>query len=110
VGRQGKPLIVPGDGTSLWAITHNSDFAKGLVGLLGHQQAVGHAFHITLDAVLFLLLYLVYGRTRKPSTLNVEQMRGGTVKLLKTRSKGGRNKRFTSASKINRCHTPLPFY
>ena len=37
-------------------------------------------------------------------------MRGGTVKLLKTRSKGGRNKRFTSASKINRCHTPLPFY
>jgi nucleoside-diphosphate-sugar epimerase len=50
--RQGKPLIVPGDGTSLWPITHNSDFAKGFVGLLGHQQAIGHAFHITSDEVL----------------------------------------------------------
>jgi len=50
--RQGKPVIVPGDGTSLWTITHNSDFAKGLVGLIGHQQAIGHAFHITSDEVL----------------------------------------------------------
>lgn len=50
--RQGKPVIVPGDGTSLWTITHNSDFAKGLIGLLGHQQAIGHAFHITSDEVL----------------------------------------------------------
>lgn len=50
--RQGKPVIVPGDGTSLWTITHNSDFAKGLVGLLGHQQAIGHAFHITSDEAL----------------------------------------------------------
>jgi nucleoside-diphosphate-sugar epimerase len=33
-------------------ITHNTDFAKGLVGLLGHQQAIGHAFHITSDEVL----------------------------------------------------------
>jgi nucleoside-diphosphate-sugar epimerase len=50
--RQGKPVIVPGDGTSLWVMTHNSDFAKGLVGLLGHQQATGQAFHITSDEVL----------------------------------------------------------
>jgi nucleoside-diphosphate-sugar epimerase len=50
--RQRKPVIIPGDGTSLWTITHNSDFAKGLVGLLGHQQAIGHAFHITSDEVL----------------------------------------------------------
>ena len=50
--RQGKPLIVPGDGTSLWTIIHNSDFAKGFVGLLGHQQAIGHAFHITSDETL----------------------------------------------------------
>lgn len=50
--RQGKPLVVPGDGSSLWTITHNTDFAKGLVGLLGHQQAIGHAFHITSDEVL----------------------------------------------------------
>jgi nucleoside-diphosphate-sugar epimerase len=45
-------LAHPGDGTSLWTITHNSDFARGLVGLLGHQQAIGHAFHITSDEVL----------------------------------------------------------
>ena len=50
--RRGKPIVIPGDGTSLWTITHNSDFAKGLVGLLGHQQAIGHAFHITSDEVL----------------------------------------------------------
>src|SRR6202140_808476 len=36
----------------LWVVTHNTDFAKGLVGLLGHPQAVGHAFHITSDEVL----------------------------------------------------------
>jgi nucleoside-diphosphate-sugar epimerase len=50
--RCGKKVIVPGDGTSLWVITHNTDFAKGLVGLLGHEQAVGHAFHITSDEVM----------------------------------------------------------
>ena len=50
--RRGKKVIVPGDGTSLWVVTHNSDFAQGLVGLLGHQQAIGHAFHITSDEVL----------------------------------------------------------
>jgi nucleoside-diphosphate-sugar epimerase len=50
--RRGQPVIVPGDGTSLWTMTHNSDFAKGLVGLLGHQGAIGHAFHITSDEVL----------------------------------------------------------
>jgi nucleoside-diphosphate-sugar epimerase len=50
--RQGKPVIVPGDGTSLWTITHNSDFAKGFVGLLDHQQAIGHAFQIMSDEVL----------------------------------------------------------
>ncbi len=45
----GKPVIVPGDGTSLWTNTHNTDFAKGLIGLLGNPQANGHAFHITSD-------------------------------------------------------------
>ena len=47
-----KEVIVPGDGTSLWVITHNTDFAKGLVGLFGNAQAIGHAFHITSDEVL----------------------------------------------------------
>lgn len=50
--RRGAPVVIPGDGTSLWTITHNTDFAKGLVGLLGHRQAIGHAFHITSDEVL----------------------------------------------------------
>ena len=49
---RGQKMIVPGDGTSLWVVTHNTDFAKGLVGLLGQQQAVGEAFHITSDEVL----------------------------------------------------------
>ena len=49
---RGKKVIVPGDGTSLWVITHNTDLAKGLVGLLANEQAIGHAFHITSDEVL----------------------------------------------------------
>jgi nucleoside-diphosphate-sugar epimerase len=50
--RRGKKVIVHGDGTSLWTMTHNSDLAKGFVGLLGNMQAIGHAFHITSDEVL----------------------------------------------------------
>ncbi|MFO8008288.1 MAG: NAD-dependent epimerase/dehydratase family protein, partial [Candidatus Brocadiia bacterium] len=50
--RRGRKIIAPGDGTSLWTVTWNGDFAKGLVGLLGHQQAIGQAFHITSDEVL----------------------------------------------------------
>ena len=50
--RRGKKVIVPGDGSSLWTITHNSDFAKGLIGLLGNPRTVGHAFHITSDEVM----------------------------------------------------------
>lgn len=50
--RRGAPVIIPGDGTSLWTITHNSDFAAGLTGLLGNEATLGHAFHITSDEVL----------------------------------------------------------
>ena len=50
--RRGAPVVIPGDGTSLWTNTHNTDFAKGFVGLFGHQAATGHAFHITSDEVL----------------------------------------------------------
>jgi nucleoside-diphosphate-sugar epimerase len=49
---RGQKVIVPGDGSSLWVITHNSDFARGFTGLLGNEQAIGHAFHITTDEVL----------------------------------------------------------
>ncbi len=50
--KQGRPLIIPGDGTSLWTLTWNGDFARGLLGLLGNSQALGEAFHITSDEVL----------------------------------------------------------
>ena len=50
--RKGKKVIVHGDGTSLWVLTHHEDFAKGFVGLLGNHRAIGHAFHITSDEVL----------------------------------------------------------
>jgi nucleoside-diphosphate-sugar epimerase len=50
--QQGRPIIVHGDGSSLWVVTHAEDFARGFLGLLGNQQAVGHAFHITSDEVL----------------------------------------------------------
>ena len=50
--RRGRKVVVPGDGTSLWTLTHNSDFAKGFVGLMGNIRAIGHAFHITSDEVL----------------------------------------------------------
>jgi nucleoside-diphosphate-sugar epimerase len=46
---QGKPVIVHGDGTSLWTLTHHADFAKGFVGLLGNPHAIGDAIHITSD-------------------------------------------------------------
>ena len=48
----GKEVIVPGDGTSLWTVTHAEDFARAFVGLLGNPQTIGHAFHITSDEAL----------------------------------------------------------
>ena len=50
--RRGKEVVVHGDGTSLWVLTHSTDFAKAFVGLLGNPQAVGDNFHITSDEVL----------------------------------------------------------
>jgi nucleoside-diphosphate-sugar epimerase len=50
--RRGKPVIVHGDGTSLWVMTHHKDFAKGFVGLLGNPHAIGEAVHITSDEVI----------------------------------------------------------
>lgn len=46
---EGKPVIIHGDGTSLWTITHNSDFAKGFVGLMGNIHTIGEAIQITSD-------------------------------------------------------------
>lgn len=47
--RRGKRVIVHGDGTSLWTLTHHADFAKGFNGLLGNSRAIGDTFHITSD-------------------------------------------------------------
>ncbi len=49
---KGLPIIVHGDGSSLWVVTHAEDFAKGFLGLLGNYASLGHAFHITTDEVL----------------------------------------------------------
>ncbi|MBQ9140192.1 MAG: SDR family oxidoreductase [Lachnospiraceae bacterium] len=49
---EGKPVIVHGDGTSLWTMTHNSDFAKAFVGLMGNIHAIGEAYQITSDESL----------------------------------------------------------
>jgi nucleoside-diphosphate-sugar epimerase len=49
--KRGKPIIVHGDGSSLWVMTHAEDFGRGFIGLLGNRQAIGHAFHITSDEV-----------------------------------------------------------
>jgi nucleoside-diphosphate-sugar epimerase len=50
--RRGLPVIVHGDGTSLWTLTHHEDFARAFVGLLGRGEAVGDSFHITSDEAL----------------------------------------------------------
>lgn len=50
--RRGLPVLVHGDGTSLWVLTHHRDFARGFVGLLGNPAALGEAFHITSDEAL----------------------------------------------------------
>jgi len=61
--RKGQPVIVHGDGTSLWTLTHHEDFAKGFVGLLGHNRAIGDTFHITSDEVLtWDQIYVLMGR------------------------------------------------
>ena len=49
---EGKPVLIHGDGTSQWTLTHNSDFAKGFIGLMGNPHALGNAFQITSDETL----------------------------------------------------------
>jgi nucleoside-diphosphate-sugar epimerase len=72
--KRGRKVIVPGDGTSLWVLTWNGDFAKGLIGLLGNEMTIGEAFHITSDEVLswnqiFLEVYQALGA--KPNMVHI---------------------------------------
>lgn len=46
---EGKPIIIHGDGTTLWTVTHSEDFARALVGLFHNSAAIGESFHITSD-------------------------------------------------------------
>ena len=50
--QEGKPVIIQGDGTSLWTVTFNKDFAIGYTGLMGNRHAIGEAFQITGDETL----------------------------------------------------------
>lgn len=72
--KRGQPVIVPGDGTSLWVLTWNEDFAVGLLGLLGNKKAIGEAFQITSDEVLswdqiYLEMYQALGQT--PNVIHI---------------------------------------
>jgi len=72
--KRGKQVIISGDGTSLWVLTWNADFAKGLVGLLGNPKAIGEAFHITSDQALswnqiYLEVYQALGLT--PNVIHI---------------------------------------
>ena len=48
----GRPVIIPGDGSSLWTLTFNTDFARGFVGLMGNRHSIGETFQITGDETL----------------------------------------------------------
>ncbi|HEY5265882.1 MAG TPA: SDR family oxidoreductase [Acidimicrobiales bacterium] len=72
--RRGAKILVPGDGTSLWTVTHNSDFARGLVPLFGRSEAIGEDFHITSDeALTWNQIYLLVGAAAgvEPDLLHV---------------------------------------
>ena len=68
--KRGRKIIIPGDGTSLWELTWNGDFAKGFLGLLGCSQAIGEAYTITSDEVL--TWNQIYGEVGKALGLNLE--------------------------------------
>jgi nucleoside-diphosphate-sugar epimerase len=71
---RGAPVIVHGDGTSLWTLTHSEDFAKGFVGLLGNERAIGHTFHITSDeALTWDQIYEILGDAlgKKPQIVHI---------------------------------------
>ncbi|MBR2530199.1 MAG: hypothetical protein IKE35_04140, partial [Lachnospiraceae bacterium] len=67
--QNGRPVIIQGDGTSLWHLTFNEDFAIGYTGLIGNRHAIGEAFHITCDEVPYR------GRSGDPFTERVMKHR-----------------------------------
>jgi len=66
---KGKPVIVPGDGNSLWTITHNTDFAKAFVGIMGNNATIGEAIHITSDeSITWNKIYDIIGEALNTKT------------------------------------------
>ncbi len=71
---RGLPVVVHGDGSTLWTVTHSADFAQGLVGLLGHPQSIGQAFHITSQEVFTwdeIILTLGAAVGREPNIVHI---------------------------------------
>ena len=89
----GKPVIIPGDGSSLWTLTHSKDFAKGYVGLMANPHAIGNAFHITTDeSMTWNQIYqTIADALGKPvlvmrdTTERPEGVEAGTLKLAGTK-------------------------
>lgn len=72
--RRGKPVVVHGDGTSLWVLTHHRDFARGFVALLGNPHAIGDSVHITSDELLtWDQIYLAVARAAGADALLVHR-------------------------------------
>ncbi|PQP81218.1 NAD-dependent dehydratase [Paenibacillus sp. PCH8] len=89
---EGKPVIIHGDGTSLWTITHNTDFAKGFIGLMGNIHAIGESVHITSDesvtwnqiheiiaGVLGVKLHAVHVPSEFLAACSEQDLRGGLL-------------------------------
>ncbi|QOS78731.1 SDR family oxidoreductase [Paenibacillus sp. JNUCC31] len=90
--RENKPVIIHGDGTSLWTITHNRDFAKGFIGLMGNIHAIGESVHITSDesvtwnqiyeiiaGVLGVKLHAVHVSSEFLAACSDQDLRGGLL-------------------------------
>ncbi len=72
--KKGKKIIVHGDGTSLWTVTHAKDFAEGFIGLIGNFKTIGHAFHITSDEILTwdqIHTYLAEAARTEPDIIHI---------------------------------------
>jgi nucleoside-diphosphate-sugar epimerase len=78
--RAGLPVMVHGDGTSLWTLTHTRDFAKAFVGLLGRPQAVGESYTITSDEYLpWNQIYQLFARAAGVQELELVHVASETI-------------------------------
>lgn len=87
--RKGKKVIVHGDGSSLWTVTHNTDFAKAFVGIMGNIHALGETYHITSDESLtWNQIYEIIGSALgvKPKIVHIPT---DVLAFLSTEFKGG---------------------